>query len=52
MYRTGGKPVINKAKAEAVLIKAMEKSDDFKRLFTDAVMHYEQFQAFKRRRQS
>ncbi len=50
-YRTGGKPVINKAKAEAVLIKAMEKSDDFKRLFTNAVMLYESLQVFERSQQ-
>lgn len=47
--RSGGKPVINRAEAEAVLIMAMEKSDDLKRLLTDAVMHYELYQAFKRR---
>lgn len=49
---TGGKPVIDKVVAETVLIIAMEKSDDLKRLLTDAVMHYEQFQAFKRMRKS
>lgn len=50
--RTGGKPVIDKVHAEAVLITAMEKSDDLKRLLTDAVMHHEQFQAFRRRQKS
>lgn len=50
--RSGGEPVVNKIEAEAVLTLAMEKADDFRRLLTDAVMHYEQFQAFKRRRQS
>lgn len=49
---TGGKPVIDKAVAEVVLIMAMEESDDLKRLLTDAVMHYEQFHAFKRMRKS
>ena len=47
----GRKPVINKAKAEAVLIKAKEKSDDFKRLFTNAVMLYESLQVFERSQQ-
>lgn len=47
--RTGRKPVINKVAAEAILITAMERSDDLKRLLTDTVKHYEQLQAFKRR---
>lgn len=50
--RSGGKPDINRAEAEAVLMMAMKKNDDLKRLLTDAVMHYELFQAFERRRQS
>lgn len=48
----GGKPVTDGAKAEALLITAMEKSDDFKRFLTDAVMDYELLQAFKRMRKS
>lgn len=47
--RTGRKPVINKVVAEAILITAMERSDDLKRLLTDTVKHYEQLQAFERR---
>lgn len=49
---SGGKPDINRAEAKAVLIVAMKKNDDLKRLLTDAVMHYEMLQAFKGRRQS
>lgn len=45
----GGKPEVNRIKAEAALILAMEKDDILKRLLTDAVMHYELYQAFKRR---
>ena len=50
--RMDGKPVIDKAVAEAALMTAMEKSDDLKRLLTDAVVHYEKIQAFKRRAKS
>lgn len=47
--KRGGKPEANRIEAEAALILAMEKDDDLKRLLTDAVMHYELYQAFKRR---
>lgn len=47
--RSGGKPDVNRIEAKAALILAMEKDDDLKRLLTDAVMHYELYQAFKRR---
>lgn len=50
--RSGGKPVLHRVEVEAALILAMEKNDDLKRLLIDVVMHYEPFQAFKRRRQS
>lgn len=50
--RSGGKPVLHRVEVEAALILAMEKNDDLKRLLTNVVMHYEPFQAFKRRRQS
>lgn len=47
--RSGGKPDINKVEAEAVLMVAMERSEYLKRLLTDTVMHYELYQALKRR---
>lgn len=50
--RTGGKETLETSAAEAVLIMAMDKDDVLKRLLTDAVMYYEQVQAFKRMRQS
>lgn len=46
--REGGKPGIDRAEAEAVLIMAMKKSDDLKRLLTDAVRHYEMLDAFNK----
>lgn len=50
--RTGGKETLDRIVVEVVLMMAMDKSDDLKWLLTDAVMHYEQSQAFKRSRQS
>lgn len=50
--RMDGKPVIDKAVAETVLIMAMKESDDLKRLLTDAVLHCEQFEELQRRAKS
>ena len=49
---TGGKPVIDKAVAEVVLIMAMEESDDLKRLLTDAAMHCGQYEEFMKSKKS